>query len=189
MRTGDTDRKTLLADAAIAIIGGEGLRALTHRAAETRADLPAGTCSYHYSSRRALLGAVLSRIAELDTMDIEAVATRARAEPGIMAELVTELLATWLGPARARSRARLLLMLDPQARQETEVVARALTHGFLTLGTEYAGDRERARLFIALLDGLLVDELVRGQVPVEAVALRRRVGVAMAAWQSSGAEG
>lgn len=191
MGTGDADRKTLLADAAIAIVGADGLRALTHRAAETRAGLPAGTCSYHYPSRRALLGAVLGRIAELDLVDLEAVTGRAEAEPArlarpaVLAELSTQLLTSWLGPARNRSRARMLLMLDPQAREEMGGVVEALTQRLLALGSEYFGDPRRARLFIALLDGLLVDELIRGQVPVEVAALRDRVKAAVAAWHAS----
>ncbi|MEV6523957.1 hypothetical protein AB0M43_18560 [Longispora sp. NPDC051575] len=187
MRTSDTDRKTLLADAAIGLVGDDGLRALTHRAVETRAGLPAGTCGYHYPSRRALLGAVLGRISALDTVDVEGVAARAlSAPPEPVADLAVELLTHWLGPARARSRARMLLMLDPQARQELGAVGGALSQGFLTRGARYFGTPERARLFIALLDGLLVDELVRGAVPVEVDGLRERVRVVVGAWEATG---
>jgi DNA-binding transcriptional regulator YbjK len=150
VKSRDGDRKELLADAAIDVIGGDGLRALTHRAVDTRAGLPQGTCSYHYPSRRALLAAVLERIAALD---------RAEVEQG--PELAT-VLTHWLSAARVRTRARLILMLDPEARAELAGVADRLASGFVDRAAEVVGDRARARRLVGLLDGLAVDELIRG---------------------------
>ena len=65
--TAGTDRRQLLADAAIAVIGGGGMRALTHRAVDTAADVPPGTTSYHFRTRRELLRGVLNRIADIST--------------------------------------------------------------------------------------------------------------------------
>jgi len=62
-----TDRRQLLADAAIAVIGDSGMRALTHRAVDTAADVPPGTTSYHFRTRRELLRGVLNRIADIST--------------------------------------------------------------------------------------------------------------------------
>ena len=56
MTTG-TDRRQLLADAAIAVISGSGMRALTHRAVDAAADVPSGTTSYHFRTRRECCGA------------------------------------------------------------------------------------------------------------------------------------
>ena len=44
---------------------GEGSRALTHRAVDARAELPAGTCANYFPSRSALLLAMAERIAEM----------------------------------------------------------------------------------------------------------------------------
>src|SRR4051812_2865402 len=99
----DSDRRTRLADAAIDVIGRDGLRALTHRAVDTRAGLPQGTCSYHHPSRTALLSAALTRIAALDRADLAA-----RPDPAAV-------IGHWVREAAVRSRARLMLMLDPQA--------------------------------------------------------------------------
>jgi len=148
--TRDRDRKDLLADAAIHVVGEDGLRALTHRAVDTRAGLPQGTCSYHYPSRRALLAATLERIAVLDRAEVEH-------GPDLAA-----VLAHWLGAARTRTRARLILLLDPEARADLTEVADRLVSGFLDQATEVLGDRRRARLLVALLDGLALDDLVRG---------------------------
>jgi AcrR family transcriptional regulator len=63
--TAGTDRRQLLADAAIAVIGRSGMRALTHRAVDSAADVPPGTTSYHFRTRRELLRGVLNRIADI----------------------------------------------------------------------------------------------------------------------------
>lgn len=154
MNVRDADRKTRLADAAIDVLGTGGVRALTHRAVDTRAGLPQGTCGYHYPSRPALLTAALTRIAALDLAesagdDLEAV------------------LRSWVGPRAARTRARFMLMLDPQARAELGPEAARLAGGFVDRAAALFGSQERARLAIALIDGLLLDELTRGTVTDE----------------------
>jgi len=61
-----TDRPQLLADAAIGLIAGSGIRSLTHRAVDAAADVPSGTTSYHFRTRRELLRGVLVRIAQIN---------------------------------------------------------------------------------------------------------------------------
>jgi DNA-binding transcriptional regulator YbjK len=150
----DAGRKTRLADAAIEVLGTGGVRALTHRAVDTRAGLPQGTCGYHFPSRPALLTAALTRIAELDLHESTG-------------EDLATVLASWAGPRAARTRARFMLMLDPQARAELGPSAERLAGGFVARATALFGSEERARLAIALIDGLLLDELTRGTVTDE----------------------
>lgn len=171
----DPDRKSLLADAAVDVVGDEGLRGLTHRAVEVRAGLPSGTCSYHFPTRRALITAMLDRIAELDRADIDRLVNGRELGPVTLVEAGTAVLANWLGPARARTRARLLLMLDPQCRQLAESTRDSLAEGFLALATALAGDAERGGLLVAVVDGLVVDELTRGTTPVDVDRLRVRL--------------
>lgn len=154
MNVRDTDRKTRLADAAIDVLGTAGVRALTHRAVDTRAGLPQGTCSYHFPSRTALLTAALTRIAALDLADSSA---------GDLALVVRG----WVLGDAARTRARFMLMLDPQARAELGPSAARLAGGFVQRAVTLFGSEERARLAIALIDGLLLDELTRGAVTDE----------------------
>jgi AcrR family transcriptional regulator len=61
-----TERPALLADAAIGLIAGNGMRALTHRAVDAAAGVPTGTTSNHYRTRRELLRGVLVRIAAIN---------------------------------------------------------------------------------------------------------------------------
>ena len=67
------DRRAAMADAAIAIIGGRGLRALTHRAVDEALALPDGSTSYYLRTRRALLERVVGRLAERTAADLRAV--------------------------------------------------------------------------------------------------------------------
>lgn len=172
------DRKQTLTDAAIAIIGMEGLRGLTHRAVDQHAQLPSGTCSYHFPTRQAMLTAVVNRVAELSRADIERFSA-GQLSPDIDSEaLMNGAIATltfWLGPARNRTRARMILELDPPSRALAGDTIDGAIAGFDTLITSVTGDLERAQLVSALIDGLLLDELTRGIIPVDPERLRNRL--------------
>jgi DNA-binding transcriptional regulator YbjK len=58
-----TDRPGALARAGIQVIAAQGIRALTHRAVDHEAGLPSGTASYHFSTRKDLVRAILEEIA------------------------------------------------------------------------------------------------------------------------------
>lgn len=202
MKDSDPDRPTRLADAAIDVLGRDGLRALTHRAVDARAGLPQGTCSYHHRTRRSLLRAALTRIADLDRADQAVAATPGAPTPGSPTpaapaadtptadtvpaadtlERAAAVLAHWLGPARIRSRARLVLMLDAEARRDLGDLARSLADGFVTRAEAALGSAERARLLVALLDGLIADDLSRGgDTGPSHAAVRTRVAAVLAA--------
>jgi DNA-binding transcriptional regulator YbjK len=106
-----TPRAVRAADAAIEVIAEEGLRGLTHRAVDARADLPPGSTSGCYRTRLALLKAVLERIVELDEVVLTRHPIVAGDAVGALAAF-TDLLEYWLGPGRQRTRARLKLYLD-----------------------------------------------------------------------------
>ena len=183
MNKSSVDRKSLLADAAIEVIGDDGLRGLTHRAVESRAGLPPGTCSHHFPTRRALLAAVLHRIADIERADIERFSLGRLSpdmDPEDLIDSATTTLAHWLGPGRTRSRVRLLLELDPPSRQLTAVAIETVTAGFYAMVAALTGDEERARLVVALIDGLVLDELTHGSTPLDLDRLRAKVAVVVA---------
>ncbi|GIJ62867.1 TetR/AcrR family transcriptional regulator [Virgisporangium aurantiacum] len=176
MSIGDADRKVLIADAAIDVLGRDGLRSLTHRAVDARAGLPQGTCSYHHRTRRSLLAAALNRIADLDRADT------APAPAGDVLDQAVAVLGRWLGPGRVRTRARLVLMLDAEARRDLGDEAARLAGDFVAEATTTIGDARKARLLVALLDGVVADDLIRGtDDPPSPGDLRARVAAVFTA--------
>ncbi|GGR12005.1 TetR/AcrR family transcriptional regulator [Streptomyces netropsis] len=60
-RTSGVSRAELIADTAIALLAGRGMRGLTHRAVDEAAGLPPGSTSNHARTRAALLELALRR--------------------------------------------------------------------------------------------------------------------------------
>lgn len=57
-------RRRLLADAALEVLGAEGGRGLTHRAVDARAEVPVGTTANYFSTRAALFTGMGQRVFE-----------------------------------------------------------------------------------------------------------------------------
>jgi hypothetical protein len=172
-----------MADAAIAIIGTMGLRALTHRAVDQALALPDGSTSYYLRSRRALMERVVSRLAERTEADVQAVQVSAASAPvadrttstarepdlpdrlDTVAERAGALLDRMIGARRVDSLARYALTIelatDPQ-------LHRALTDGqplremaASALRTLGAPDPAAQALdLVSMTDGLVFDRLV-----------------------------
>ena len=64
-------RRTHLARAAIAVLGDEGPRALTHRAVDRQARLPLGTCANYFPTRAELMLAMAHEIFQLLAPDTD----------------------------------------------------------------------------------------------------------------------
>ncbi|MEU8773741.1 TetR family transcriptional regulator [Streptomyces sp. NPDC048606] len=178
------DRRTLIADTAIALVAAAGLRGLTHRAVDGAAGLAAGSTSYYFRTRTALIGACYRRLAELDLEDLDADppalpgppvdpaspdATGASAgvplDRDAAAAAFAALLHRWLTAGRERQLARFELSLEAARNPELEpelhragLGARARAAAVLAaLG---ARDPQRsAELIAAWTDGLLYDRL------------------------------
>lgn len=61
--TGKTaDRRTAIADAAVALVAESGARGLSHRAIDRRLELPDGSVSYYFRTREALISAAIEAI-------------------------------------------------------------------------------------------------------------------------------
>lgn len=162
-----TDRRSLIADAAIATLAGEGMRGLTHRAVDRAAGLAEGSTSYYFRTREALIFAALARMAEQDAADVGELADFG-ATPTVdgLAGLMAGLVRRWLTVGRTRTLARYELTLESTRRPELR--ARLVEHGtgFLDMGEKLlaaAGadqPRRRAHELTSFLDGLLYHQLV-----------------------------
>ncbi|GIH13996.1 TetR/AcrR family transcriptional regulator [Rugosimonospora africana] len=59
-------RREAIAEAAVSVIAEAGIRGLTHRAVDEAAGLPAGSTSYYFRTRAALLEAVVAHLVAVD---------------------------------------------------------------------------------------------------------------------------
>ncbi|EME64412.1 MULTISPECIES: TetR/AcrR family transcriptional regulator [Rhodococcus] len=111
-----TDKRAAVLDAAIELLGREGLRGLTHRGVDAVAGAPAGSTSNYFRTRRALLEGVLDRLVERDRSDIAALGGGNL--PRTEDELV-DVLAGYVmfatGPDALRTRARFALFVEATA--------------------------------------------------------------------------
>ena len=61
-----SNRREVLLDAAIRVLGERGVRALTHRAVDGEAGLATGSTANYFPAREALLEAIVDRVSELE---------------------------------------------------------------------------------------------------------------------------
>lgn len=160
-----TERRDVLADAAIHVVATRGMRGLTHRAVDARAGVPTGSTSAYFRTRKALVEGVVRRLADLDDAEVTAAAVAAEPDPDRLAEGIAHVLDGWLTTGRERTLARYACLLEATHHPELRGILahgerpRAQARALLTaLG---APDPERqARELVAFVDGLLFDRLV-----------------------------
>ncbi|MFD3649462.1 TetR/AcrR family transcriptional regulator [Streptomyces cyaneofuscatus] len=160
------DRRDLIADAAISTVASAGLRGLTHRAVDTAAGLPAGSTSYYFRTRSALISACYLRLAELTVADVDRwQAEHGGTDPDSAAEALAALLHHWLTAGRDRQLARFELSLEatrrPELRADLETAGLAARSRATTLLAALGASRpvQAADLLVAWTDGLLYDRL------------------------------
>ncbi|MFJ2378058.1 TetR/AcrR family transcriptional regulator [Streptomyces sp. NPDC087769] len=189
-----TDRRTVLADAAIHVLAEEGMRGLTHRAVDRAAALPPGTTSAYFRTRQALLTALVRRLVAQDQAELQAAGEQTQV-PRAAAEL-TDGLAGFVerrltGEGRQRSLARYACAVEsvrhPELREilvPRQNAAREAVRAFLR--AQGVADAEgRTLTLLACVDGLVFDRLVGGggAVPRDEIA-----GLVAAALRDSGGE-
>lgn len=138
-------RRQLIADAALAVIGDGGIRALTHHRVDDAAGLARGSTSYYCRRRVDLLRLTLDRLYMLDQADLHAAVTQAGTTPSRerIRSAIAGLVEGWLeGEARRRSVARIELFMAASHEPELQPL----------LGTQFGGLRETA-LPLMLGDG------------------------------------
>jgi DNA-binding transcriptional regulator YbjK len=174
-----TDRRTLLADAALDVLADDGIRGLTHRAVDRRASMPTGTTSAYFRTRAALLTGLVTRLVQLDQAELQTTAERLpplrTAEDLVngMALLIRQRLT---GKGRRRSLARFACAVestrDPELREilvPRENAGRETVRLFLA-GQGVTDVENRTHTLLSCIDGLVFDRLVcGGEVPREAL--------------------
>ncbi|MET7426724.1 TetR family transcriptional regulator [Dactylosporangium sp. NPDC005555] len=142
-------RREDLLDAAIAVLGERGIHALTHRAVDTAAGLPAGSTSNHFRTRDALLDAVVERFAARERANWEELAARlAPTTPRELATALAEFAHQATGEQRTLTLARYAILvqagIQPALRVQLETTGARVNAWFLNwMRTAGSTDPER----------------------------------------------
>lgn len=180
------DRRDRITEAATELIALEGMRALTHRALDTRLGLPAGSASYYFRTRDELLAATLEHLRAYSVRHIQAPEfavplSRQGTDLEAVAVLIGDYLETIIATRPHHIKARFALALELSGREEFRdsvsdvLVSRAqAVELFTTLGS--SDPQTLAAGFIALLEGLAFRSLVE-QGAGALMPSQRRAGV------------
>lgn len=165
-----SDRRMLLLDTAIDVIATRGIRSLTHRALDAALDLPAGSASYYFRTRRALLVGVADRIAERSRADFTAAGpsleASGREDTALDPELVGRAIAMWVDRLLAERGNHLIarhallaeLRADPELRAQLARSLFSVEHARELFRAKGCADPETAAAdFIAVLEGAVFD--------------------------------
>jgi AcrR family transcriptional regulator len=152
-------------EAAVELLGAEGVRALTHARVDERAGLPPGSTSNWFRTRRALLGGIVDWIAERERADLEPAAMPTISGVDELIEGLCAMAELQTGPFAARTRARYALFLeladDPELgeplRRQRREFERWTERIMIAVGI--ADPVPATRALMALGDGLLLYRL------------------------------
>ncbi|MEV5762163.1 TetR/AcrR family transcriptional regulator [Streptomyces tendae] len=166
-----SNRRTLLADAALDVLADEGMRGLTHRAVDRRAAMPPGTTSAYFRTRAALLTGLVTRLVQLDQAELR---TAADELPPLRTvdELVDGMVALTrqrlTGAGRRRSLARHACAVESVRDKELseilvprENAGREAVRSFLA-GRGVTDVENRTHTLLTCVDALVFDRLVNG---------------------------
>ena len=173
-------RRQLLIETTVEIIGRDGIDAVNHRRVADLAGVPLGSTTYYFASREDMLVQALEHFGR---GEIKALHERFDGLPGEHGahELIEEFV-SFLAPqaddTRARTVAQYTLFGEAARRPALADVARQwneswwglLTGVFEALGAEHP--RLEARMFLGMLDGLLLAQLAAPEEDFGARVLR-----------------
>ncbi|MEV0547729.1 TetR family transcriptional regulator [Nocardia salmonicida] len=161
-----TDRRVRIVAGAVELIATQGIRALTHRAVDTRLALPPGSTSYYFRTRQALIEAVADGITARSRADFLAAQREFANRQALDPAQVARDIATWLEQLLTHRRNDLIARhaLIIEVLSEPELHAR-LAGSLFSLDRANAlfaalgavDPRASARDFLALLEGLVFD--------------------------------
>lgn len=152
-------------DAAVELVGTQGIRALTHARVDEQAQLPRGSTSNHFRTRAALLSGVTAWIAEHEARDLGGALDRPFEDLDGFIDMFSAAIELLTGPYAVRTRARYALFLeagsDPALyaplRIQREGIAAWTRSLLVQLGARHPDIALHA--FMAFGDGLILHRL------------------------------
>ena len=162
----EQERRQLIARTALHVLAEAGSRGLTHRAVDAAAGLPAGSTSYYFRSRAALLQACVADLVAQDHADLDLMSPLVTApDEDAVAGALADVLLRWLGADRWRHVARYELSMEAVRRPD---LAAVLHQGGATIrhrvaavlaGLGASDPVEQAYWLVACLDGIVFDRV------------------------------
>jgi DNA-binding transcriptional regulator YbjK len=174
-------RRLLLLQTTLRLIAEEGIDAVTHRSVAEAAGVSLGSTTYWFASRQDMLRQALEYFARLEIAGLHERLAPIRGRRLSQRRLVdefAELLLPQLDRERWHTVAQYAFMQEAARRPELEAVCREwsqawedeLAELFASLGTP--SPRLEAKMFLAMLDGLLLGQLAAPDDNVENSVLR-----------------
>jgi TetR/AcrR family transcriptional regulator, regulator of biofilm formation and stress response len=160
-------RHRALLDAALEIIGREGIDAVSHRRVAELAKVPLGSTTYYFASREDMLVQALEYYARGEIAELKRVF-----EDPATGDLIDRLIAMavpQLGEGRWRALAQYALFQESARREELRPIVQEWNQAWLeVLSAALAalgrrGDEVEARMALGMLDGLLLAGLALPQ--------------------------
>ncbi|MGW0556315.1 TetR/AcrR family transcriptional regulator [Streptomyces sp. NPDC002926] len=161
----DPERRERIIDAAIRVVGRNGIAGLSHRTVAAEADVPLGSTTYHFASLDELLVAALRQANEGFAAAVRDSGALADPEADIAEELA-RLMGEWLAGDRTGVELEYELYLAALRRPALRPVAAQWCEDLAeTLARRT--DPVTARALVALMDGICLQVLLTG-APYEA---------------------
>lgn len=161
-----TPTQTRALEAAVHLLGTEGLRSLTHARVDERAGLPPGSTSNYFRTRAALVAGVGDWIIETELTQVGAVAFTPRSAADLV-EVMCGLVGLVTGPNRTLTAARLTVFMEANHDEGIRAVVsrgRDAMEAYLveTLTRLGAADPETAALtLMACAEGIILHRIAR----------------------------
>jgi DNA-binding transcriptional regulator YbjK len=174
-----TERRTEILDAALRVLAAQGMRGLTHRAVDADAGIAAGSTSYYFRSRSALVAGCVERLLQIDLQTeapaVDAGTRRVEDVAAFLTGMVVARVTTLRHLTVARYELTLAALRDPDAatalRTGGDTIRTVLAEALRALGATDPGTA--ASEVAAALDGMILTALLRG--PQEPAALTTRL--------------
>lgn len=160
-----TGNRARAVDAALRIIGTDGLHALTHARVDAAAGLPRGSTSNHFRTRLSLIEGAVQRLEELDHETWEGVSGSEIRSPEHLVEAAAAFFEAATGPDRVLTVARYNLFLESMVNDSIRPSlersrARIETWAMSTLDALAITDSDAVTAtMVAYLDGIIFDRL------------------------------
>lgn len=163
-----TQRRRALLEAALLVIGQEGIDATTHRRVAEVANVPLGSTTYYFSSREDMLVQALEYFARAEIAALHQTFGQAPndqwAQEGAagLVQRLTDFLAPQLGEAQWRTLAQYALFHEAARRPELRPVLREWNEAWWAILSKVLAavglphDQIHVQMMLAMFDGLLL---------------------------------